>query len=170
MLQALRGSIRTAFCQQLWRKYINTHTQASYSAQYTPQARFVELVMDVWRVERPNRQAGSLPLGMLEMTDNFIRNYRNNANFERLRTCVYIVDELALAYTEGSMRDARYTQLFREISIALRHIYRRPVLMVGSSTVPLSLPATEDPLWLAKLVAALSNTSNAGGSLYWTAT
>jgi hypothetical protein len=168
MLQALCGSVRTAFYQQLWRKYIDTRTQASTSAQTTLLARFVQVVTDQWRAERPNRQSGSLPLGMLELTLTIIHNYRSNANFRRLRICVYIVDELALAYTDESMRDmrdTRSTQLFQEISIALRDIHERPVLMIGSSMAPLNVPAHEDPIWLAKLEATCKNTSEAGRPL-----
>jgi hypothetical protein len=165
MLQALRESVRTGLYRQLWQSYIDTRTKASPSAQSTPIASFVQLVTYVWRAETPERQSGSLPLGMLELTRDLIRNYRNNVNFERLQTCVYIVDELALAYTDGSMRDARYTQLFQEISISLRHIYGRPERMIESPTAPPNVPANEDPTWLKKLEATCRDTSEAGRPL-----
>jgi len=168
MLQALRRSVRAAFYQQLWRKYIDVRTQTSPAAQSTPLAKLAQLVMDVWREERPNRQSGSLPMGILELTCNFIRNYQNNTNFERLQICVYIVDELALAYTDECMRDMRDTrsaQLFQEISMALQHIYGHPVLMIGSSTTQLNVPANEDPTWLKKLEDTRKNTSEAGTPL-----
>jgi hypothetical protein len=162
MLQALRGSVRTPPYQQLWRKYIDTRTQASISAQTTLLARFVQIVMEQWRAERPNRQSGSLPLGMLELTHEFIHNYRNKANFRRLRICVYIVDELALAYKDESPLDTHSTQLFQEISIALQEFHERPMLMIGSSMTPLNV---QDPIWLEKLEATCKNTSEVGGPL-----
>jgi hypothetical protein len=113
--------------------------------------KLIRLVAVVWRAERPYRQPGSLPLGMLELARDTIVNYRNTLNFQRLQLCVYIVDELATAYNAGSRRDPRYARVFVGISTALRPICEHAT-QPGAS-----------PVWSEKLNATLKNASSVGG-------
>jgi hypothetical protein len=156
MLQALQGSLRVALCRPLFWKFraenrANNPTEAPLQVPPTPLEKLIQLVAVVWRTERPHRQPGSLPLGMLELARDTIVNYRSTLNFQCLRLCVYMVDELATAYTAGSRRDPRYTRVFVSISTALRPICEHTTQPSGSTT------------WFEKLNATLNNTSCAGG-------